>query len=137
MGSVRRGLILLCIACSPGTAWAEVCDKIRPDWNREAVSLMTETVQLFGTPISLFLLISTALVIRFRSSWGALVVFVGWSFAVATVTFWDPTGGLREAAQIEGCIGSPTLYIAIIITVCGAMMLYINREPKDPEDPQT
>ncbi|MEM8803594.1 MAG: hypothetical protein AAGF55_13765 [Pseudomonadota bacterium] len=120
---------------SPTPALAETCDKIRPDWDGGSVSAWAEAIQLFGTPISLFLIISTALVLRFRSSWGALAVFVGWSFAVATVTFWDPTGGMRQAAQIEGCIGTPTLYITIVFIICGAMMLYINRLQEKPKDP--
>lgn len=131
----RNALALALTAVLPAPAWAEVCDKVRPDWDGAEVSLWSETVMLLGTPISLFLIISTAFAMRFRSSWGALVVFVGWSFAAATVTYWDPTGGLREAARQEGCIGSPALYVALVFAMCGAMLWYVNRVDKVEKAP--
>lgn len=135
MGSFRRGLIFLTLAALPGPAIAEVCERVRPNWDGSPVSLWSETVMLLGTPISLFLILSTALAFKFRSSWGALAVFVGWSFAVATVTFWDPTGGLRETARLEGCIGTPTLYIALVFATSVGLLLFVNRANDKASEP--
>lgn len=127
MGPVRGGLIFALVSLVASPASAEICVQFRPNWTGETVTAWQEMLALFSTPISLFLLIATAFVVRFRSSWGALAVFVGWSFAVAAVTFLDPTGGMRAAAASEGCVGSPSLYILAVFVLCAAMMLYLNR----------
>lgn len=132
MGPVRRGVILAAAVCVPAGAHAEVCDRIRPDWDGQAVSVWEETLALMGTPVSLLLLLATVLVLRFRSSWGALAVFVGWSFAVASFTFLDGTGGLLPAARAEGCVGSPALFVGVVLLISAGMMLYVNR-PKDKD----
>lgn len=110
-----------------------VCAQVRPDWDGGPVSAWSEAILLFGSPISLALLLCTALVLRFRTAWGGLIVFVAWSFAVSAVTFFDPTGGLRAAATAEGCIGSPTLFIALVAAIGIGTLLYTGR-PKDNED---
>lgn len=127
MGSFRSGLTLVFLTSIASPARAETCAQFRPAWDGGNVNAFQEMVALFGTPISLVLLIATAFAIRFRNSWGALAVFVGWSFAVAAVTFLDPTGGMREAAAAEGCVGSPSLYIAVVFVLCGGMMVYLNK----------
>lgn len=135
MGPFRSGLILAAATIAPVPAFADVCERVRPHWDGGPVTPWTEMIALFGSPISLVLLLGTALAVRFRSSWGALTVFVGWSFAVAAVTFFDPTNGTRRAAAIEGCVGSPTLYILVVAAICMSMMLYMNRVDKIDRNP--
>lgn len=136
MGPVRGGVTLAALAVlAAGPAHAEVCAQFRPDWDGGPVSAGQEMIALFGTPISLVLLLATAFAIRFRSAWGALAVFVGWSFAVAAVTFLDPTGGQRAAAAAEGCVGSPTLYIAVVFALCAGLMIYLNKVADRGKDP--
>ncbi len=107
----------------PGAAWAEVCDKERPGWDGVAQDGIGEAIALFSTAPSLILLLSTALVIRFRSKWGALGVAVLWTILVSLMSFSD-IGEIRKLAIAEGCIGSPTLFIAIVAAICVTMILY-------------
>ncbi|MEO0937762.1 MAG: hypothetical protein AAFY38_06375 [Pseudomonadota bacterium] len=108
----------------PGAAWAEVCDKQRPDWNGVPVTAFGEAVTLLFSPIGLFLLISTVAALRFRSQWGGVAVTVGWTFFVTALTLWDPTGGVRDAAMREGCIGAPTLFIALAAAISVGTIIY-------------
>ncbi len=48
---------------------------------------------------------------------------VGWTFWVSLISMADPTG-TREIARAEGCIGSPTLFIALVAAICVATILY-------------
>ena len=125
MGSLRRGLML---ATLPTAAWAKVCDKERPDWNGTPVMAVGEAIALFSNPVSLVLLLVTALAVRFRSQWGALAVCLAWTGWVSLIAFMD-TGGIRSAALAEGCIGSPTLFIVIACTLCVAAVIYTAPRP--------
>lgn len=121
MGPFRRGLILVLL---PGPAWAGACAELRPGWDGTPVSAWAEAVALLGSPLSLILLVATALALRFRSQWGALAVCVAWSFLVSGFTVFDPTGGAREAAMTEGCVGSPAIFILGVAALCVATVLY-------------
>ncbi|MEL7013775.1 MAG: hypothetical protein AAFO72_10905 [Pseudomonadota bacterium] len=124
MGSFRRGLIL---ALLPTQALASACEKIRPGWDGGEVGAVAEAVTLFSSPISLFLLLSTALVFRFRKPWGALTVCLAWSFLITAVTFFDPTGGVRTQAAAEGCVGPPWLFISLVAALSVGMIVYTGK----------
>ena len=133
MGPLRRGLILSAPLILPATARAqEVCAKVRPDWDGAPVPEWEEAILLFGSPAALALLLASALVLRFRSAWGALAVFVGWSLLVSAFTIYDPTGGQRIAAAQEGCIGSPALFVAIVMAIGVGLLLYTGK-PRDED----
>lgn len=121
MGPLRRGLSLAVVMPSP--AWADVCDKVRPNWEGTPVTAVQEALYLATTPISLALLLASLIVLRFRHQWGALAVVVGWTIAVTLLTMADPTG-MRPQAAAQGCVGSPTLFILAVAAICGAMILY-------------
>ena len=123
MGPVRRGLTAA-LVLTPGTAWAEVCDKLRPNWvpGTEATA-WTEMIGLFSSIPSLALLIATALVVRLRSAWGGVAVTVLWTGLVSLLVFSTPDEVRVQAIQ-EGCIGSPTLFIGVVAAICVAMILY-------------
>lgn len=132
----RTALCLALVLASTLHAQAgEVCDIVRPNWDGQPVSAWEETLLLFGTPAALALMIATAFAARFRSSWGGLACFVGWSFLVSSFTIYDPTGGQRPAATAEGCIGSPTLFIGIVLAMAVALVLYTTprRDQSEPE----
>jgi len=114
----------------PLPAWAEVCDKIRPDWDGKAVTAVGEALYLFSTVPSLTLMIATAFAIRFRNKWGALVVVVLWSIYATVVSFADPTG-VRDFAIQEGCVGPNTLFIVAIGIICVGLVLYTSPRAKD------
>ena len=52
------------LATLPTAAWAKVCDKERPDWNGTPVTAVGEAIALFSNPVSLVLLMVTALAVR-------------------------------------------------------------------------
>lgn len=120
MGPLRRGLIL---ACLPGAAWAEVCDKERPNWDGVDVTALQEAATLFVTPFGLLLLGFTIVALRFRNQWMGLVAVLGWTGFITLITMADPTG-LRDLARAEGCIGAPTLFIVAVAAICVGTVLY-------------
>lgn len=120
---IRRIFTGLAIWLISTPAVAEVCDKLRPDWDGEPVSAIGVAISLFASPISLILLIATAFAIRFRSQWGALAVVLGWTVNVSLISMVDP-GGVRQIARVEGCIGSPALFIGLVAAICAGMIIY-------------
>lgn len=127
MGPVRGGLIATLL---PGAAWAEVCDKVRPGWDGTPVTMVGEALVQFMTIPSLALLLASAIAIRFRSQWGAAAVVVLWTIWVSVVAFLDTTGGIRDAAIIEGCIGAPVLFIVAVAAICTGMIIYTFPPPR-------
>ena len=108
----------------PTGAMAETCATIRPGWTPGTkVSQISEAIALFSSIPSLVLLIATVIAIRFRSQWGGLGCVVLWSGWVSVITLLDPSG-VNSAMQAEGCMGSPTLFIAAVAAICVAMILY-------------
>jgi hypothetical protein len=120
MGPVRRGLI---IALTPGAAWAEACSTARPGWDAAAVTAFDEASTLFLTPFGLLLLAFSVVALRFRSQWMGLGAVLGWTGYITLITMTDPTG-LRAQAIVEGCIGSPTLFIAAVAAICMGTVIY-------------
>ena len=88
---------------------------------------MTEALALFSSPAALVLLLASAICIRFRSQIGTLIVVLLWTTLVSLVAFRAPDES-RLAAIGEGCIGSPTLFIAAVAAICGGMILYTSRQ---------
>ena len=99
-------------------------------------TMWDEALHLAATPLSLLLLLGTALAIRFRSQWGGLAAVVGWSFLVYFVAFGDPNDptGITQAAMQEGCIGSPALFIAVVAAICVATVIYTAPEKEPSSD---
>lgn len=129
MGSIRRRLIWPALLVCPNAALAEVCDKQRPDWNGAPVSGWAEMLALFQTPAALALILGTALALRLRNQWFGLAMVVGWS----SYTMLATTTDIRAAAIVEGCAGSPTLFIGAVAAICVGIVLYtapLQRHPK-------
>ena len=122
----------LALTFAPLPAFAEVCDKVRPLWDPSApATSWDELIGLMATPPSLALLVLSALAVRFRHQWGALIVVVAWSVWVSVVALSAPDE-VRLAAIAEGCIGSPVLFIIAVAAICGAMILYTSRRNERP-----
>lgn len=113
-------------AASP--AFASVCETERPFWTTDSqATAVDEFVHLALSPASLLLLALTVLAVRFRSQWGGLVVLVLWSLLVSMLAFgWGPQSYLEtlQAARLEGCAGSPALFIGLVAAICLAMIIY-------------
>ncbi|MEM6940673.1 MAG: hypothetical protein AAF943_06420 [Pseudomonadota bacterium] len=121
MGPLRRGLTVA--LTTPAAAAAEVCADTRPGWKGGPVSAFDEALFLAMTPAALVLILASALAVRFRHQWGALIVVVLWSIFVSFIALGDPTG-VRALEIAEGCIGSPALFIAGVAAICGGMIYY-------------
>ena len=119
MGPVRGGLILSIL---PGAALAEICSVQRPNWNGVPVTMVQEAILLASSPVALVLFLGSALAIRFRNQWAALVTVVCWTLFVSFLSMFAPSA--RTAGMAEGCIGSPALFIGIIAAICVGMILY-------------
>jgi len=116
--------LLIATATFPGQTFAQTCASIRPGWvPGTEVSQFNEAVALFSSIPSLVLAIASVIAIRFRSQWGALGCVVFWSGWISVITLLDPSGR-TSAMRIEGCMGSPTLFIAAVTAICVAMILY-------------
>ena len=121
MGSFRGGVILTAFAAIPMPAFADICAQVRPDWTGSEATAVTEAIALFGTPPSLFLVVATALAVRFRSQWGGLAVVVAWAIWTSAVAL----NGNDQLAQatIEGCVGSPALFLIGVALMCAGTVL--------------
>ena len=119
MGPVRGGIALSLL---PGIAWAEVCAEMRPGWDGMPTGMVEEAILLFTSPLALFLLGATAVVLFTRSQWGGLATTIGWTGLVSLISFLpDP---VSDAARLEGCAGPTTLFIGLAIAICVGTTIY-------------
>ncbi len=135
MGPVRGRLIagssvLASLFAAP--AWAEVCDKARPNWDGAPVGAVGEAVSLFVSPAGLLLLALSLVALRFRFQWVGLAAVILWTIFITVITMADPTQ-MRVAAMAEGCVGPPTLFIALAAAICVAIVLWT--KPRTQNDP--
>lgn len=110
-------------ALLPTMAWASVCATERPGWDGLQVNAVGEAMTLFMTPISLVVLCFTIVALRFRNQWMGLVTVLAWTGLIFLITMADPTEH-RTEAMIEGCIGSPTLFIVAVAAICVGTVIY-------------
>jgi hypothetical protein len=122
ISSMKFGALLAAVSLIPNAAWAEVCDKITPDWDGTKATTLSEALHLFSSLPAVVLILATAIAIRFRSQWGGLAVVCGWSFM--TYFFALGANDVQSMARAEGCIGSPTLFIALVAAISVATILY-------------
>jgi Na+/proline symporter len=120
----------------PVHALAEVCDKVRPFVGAgETGTALTEAASLMATPPSLVLLLLSAVAIRLRWQWAALGIVVLWSIWVSLVAMAAPDPAMQSAID-AGCVGPPTLFIALVAAICGGMILLTApRKAKTDGDP--
>jgi hypothetical protein len=129
MGPVRGGLILACLVL-PGPALAEVCARLRPDWDGGPVGPVADAIALFSSLPALALLLGTALAIRLRHQGLALGVVVLWTVLVSFAALRGGQDGVWQAAATEGCVGSPSLFIALAAAISVGTILYTSRRPR-------
>ena len=122
MGSFRRRLALAGLMLWAAPAQADVCGVLRPNWDGQPLNAFDELVVLFQTPLVLILVLASALAVRFRSEWAGLAVVVGWSIASYLALGVNDTD--HGQAQIDGCIGNPSLFIAVAGVIGIGVVLY-------------
>ena len=83
-----------------------------------------EMLHLFQTPLVLLLILATALTVRFRREWAGVANVVGWSLATFLLTGTGGSYGVMDLGRVEGCVGSPALFIAVAVAVCIGVVLY-------------
>ena len=127
---LARKRLLAPLLILPSPAVAQSCADLRPGWDGAPVSAFSEALLLFSTPLSLILLLATAIVLRLRSNWGALGIAIGWSLQVYLVTFVLPP----DAARAEGCVGSPVLFILAAAVLAVGAVIYTGPPPKPDND---
>ncbi len=108
----------------PTAALAEVCEKIRPNWEPGTpATALGEALYLFTTLPAIILLIASVLAVLKRSQWGTLGLVVLWTGLVSIVTFVDDPF-VDAQALAEGCVGAPSLFIGAVAAICIAMILF-------------
>ena len=122
-GIAAGALALIALAATPARAADGACAELRPGWDGVRVGALEEALALALSPAALVLLAATLIALRFRSQWGALAVVLLWTAFLSLVTMLDPTG-LRAAGQAEGCLGSPVLFIALVMAICAGLIVY-------------
>lgn len=122
MGPFRRRLTAATgMAALPAAAFAEVCDKVRPDWEAGAgpQGWLAETVYILASPPSLVLVLLLALALWLPRLWIALPVAL-LTLAFAALLAISRQTDMAELAIAEGCIA--TAAPAIVTLTVGALV---------------
>ena len=97
---------------------------MRPGWTPgTAPTGIGEAIALGSTLPSLVLLAATLVCAFFRLQWASLIVVILWT-GLISAPMYLPVEDVHAMAVAEGCIGSPTLFIGIVIAICVALVLY-------------
>lgn len=107
----------------PTYAVAEVCDKIRPNWDPTSGSVTAwgEATFFFQSPLGIVCLGAFALaVLTFKSTWAlaSAVGSAGLGLLIYINGTLDDPNGFSQQSVAEGCVGEPTLAVAICATIC-------------------
>jgi hypothetical protein len=119
----RLRLMALVALTWPGMAHADSCAQMRPGWDGTPATAISEAIALASMPLSLILVLISALALRFRSQWGGLAAVAGWSVLISYIVFWSDQSARFAAAQ-QGCVASPALFIALVAAICLAIVIY-------------
>ncbi|MCU0800695.1 MAG: hypothetical protein MUD11_02785 [Rhodobacteraceae bacterium] len=113
MGSVRRQLIAFSLMASP--AMAEVCEKQRPGWSPAdgPATMVTELVQFLVWGGGGLILLGLVLGLYFRKTIILNAVMLV-TLIMAVPYIWPLDPSTRQLAMTEGCIGAPTLVLAVL-----------------------
>lgn len=131
MGPFRRRLTAAAgLAALPATAFAEVCDKVRPDWAAGAgpQGWLAETVYILASPPSLVLLVLLALAFWLARLWIALpaaLLTLGFAALLAISRQTD----MAALAMAEGCIATaaPAITALILAAILGLARAFSRR----------
>jgi len=125
--------------CAASPAWAEVCDKIRPNWSPldGPVSAIQELMYFTTSPIGIGFGVLFALHLWFRTRLSFYLVLVACGFALLTETeiFWAPNH-ILAASYSEGCRGLPWLTLLVIVTgaICAVLWYVIGHDRRNAPD---
>lgn len=121
---------LFAIAAPLSPAFAEVCDKARPNWTGDSVSGFGELVHFIYTTPGLVVAFILAVILLTRLRYTALAgAAVTLGIAGMVIFEYLSPDQISQAARAEGCVGSPWL-VVIALTLCAALML-ISAKPRN------
>lgn len=118
---------LLAIAAPLSPAFAEVCDKARPNWTGEPVSAFAELMNFIYTTPGLIVAGVLAVVLLTRLRYTAIAgaaIALGLA-GLAIFEHFSPDE-IGRAARAEGCVGSPWL-VVVVLTLCALLMMFFAR----------
>lgn len=123
MGPVRGRLTALCAAL-PLPAFAEVCDKVRPDWLPEdgPVGALAEAFYVLTSPLGVVLLAFVVLAMVRPRRWLAVVVALP-LLALAGLLFLARGAEVAAMAMAEGCIGGIGPTVALLVLLAAAVLV--------------
>lgn len=139
MRSVALAQSLWVLATLP--AWAEVCDKERPNWSSTdgAVGMMGEAIAVLSSPVSVFALVTVAvglwsgarvLCVTGGVLTGLILFGTGFEVGVALQLFApDLNSSVYYASVKEGCRANPILaaFLCAILTLACALRMTVWR----------
>lgn len=109
-------------------AYAEVCDKVRPNWNPEngRVTQYEEILYFFSTPFGAGLLALIIVAFFIKKFWfsfvcslaillTALIIFADWFWLGDTVA---------NYAYLEGCLVSPIITCVILFVIAASLIVF-------------
>lgn len=117
-----------------GPAFAEVCDKVRPDWDPSngPVNQFQELSFFFsGTP-GLILVALCFLAFFIKRTWGSIVValiLVAVAILIAADWLW-PLDGVTYGAHLEGCTANPLITRLMLVALI--VMVAVFGKPRKP-----
>lgn len=123
MGPFRGRLTALCAAL-PLPAFAEVCDKVRPDWTPEdgPVGALAEAGYVLTSPLGLVLVGLVAVVVIWPRRWLAVVVALP-LLALAGLLFLARGAEVAGLAMQEGCIGGIGPTVGLLVLLAAAVLV--------------
>jgi hypothetical protein len=118
------------LALLPAKTRAETCATLRPDWNGDPATQLSEAIGLFLSPAGLFLGAALAVAVLFRHPMGTCLVALLWSVFITFLVMPDASGQ-TAMARAEGCLASPTLFIGLSTAICALAVYYtFRRDPR-------
>ena len=117
----------LAIATPLSSAFAEVCDKERPNWTGDPVTTFGELTHFIYTTPGLIVAGVLAIVLLTRLRYTA-IAGAAIALALAGITIFEhfSPNEISQAARAEGCVGSPWL-VVVALTACAFLMLSFAR----------
>ncbi|MEP2891528.1 hypothetical protein [Tateyamaria sp.] len=102
------------LACLPGAASAEVCDKVRPYWDGSHINMFEEVIGQLTNPFAALIVVLSILFVLQRKL--IFLLFGTLLICVYALFFTDPLflDDVNWAAKQEGCIGNQEVWWATL-----------------------
>ena len=130
---MRRLALCAFLILSAGPAFAEVCDKVRPNWNPSngRVNQLQELYYFFSGPLGVSVIALFFLAFLIKRTWLSFLVSLVLVFIAGLIVenwFW-PEDGVTRGAHFEGCIANP-LITSLVVIVLGVLAAIFGKTRK-------